>query len=148
MTLIKDADELDRLVLESEAIARGEQPDMAGTGGPAPAASEHGEGGFAPSSPSPASFSEVADFVMLLIQGGYLIAFGPKGVLPNDLSLEAKRNVELLCAKYLPSAVSSFGPETALVGILAVHTFNCYRQCQTTAPSPGSSANAEAGNQP
>jgi len=146
MTLIRDADELDRIVRESESIARGD--DMAGTGGPAPAASANGAGEDSTASPAPASYAEIADLALLLINGGYVIAFGPRAVLPQDLHFEAKRNLELICAKYLPATVAAFGPESALVAVLAVHTFNCYRLCQTTAPLPESSANAEAASQP
>lgn len=146
MTLIKDADDLDRLVQESEAIARGESPDMAGTGGPAPAASDNGAGALS-EEPAPASYSEIADFGLLLINAAYVIAFGPRAVLPAELHHEAKRNLELICAKYLPATVADLGPGSALLGILAIHTFNCYRW-RTTALSPESSASAEAGSQP
>ena len=139
MTLIRNQEELDRIVREAE--------ELAGTGGPAPAASDNGAG-VPTEAPAPASCSEIADLGLLLINGGYMLAFGPAGVLPPDLQREAKKNLELICAKYLPSTVAAFGPESALVAVLAVHTLNCYRLCQTSARSPELSASAEAGNQP
>lgn len=148
MTLIKDQEELDQLLNASEAITRGESPDqMAGTGGPAPAASENGEDA-SPSASSPAPYAEVADLLLLLVNGGYMLAFGPRGILPPNLQQEAKKNLELICAKYLPSTLGSFGPETALAGVLLVHTVHCYQVCRTNVPLPGSSANAAAASQP
>lgn len=149
MTVLRDRNEIDAVIAEAEAIEQGGDPaDVAGGGGPAPGASKSGAEGASPSaSPAPASFTEVARFALLVIDGGFCLAFGKGSQLPDELRPEAQQNLEVICAKYLPRLMGEVGPELALLGILGIHAFNLsQRPWPTTVPAPESSANAEAAN--
>lgn len=151
MTVYKSQADLETLVAEAEAISKGENPEqVAGIGGPAPASPEIGEGDERPSSASsPASFTEVAALGLLVIDSGFLLMFGPGSAMPEPLRGEAQKNIEAICAKYLP-AVSNVGPEMALVSIVAIHAFNCYQAngWRTSVPSRASSGNVGAEKAP
>jgi hypothetical protein len=151
MTVYQSPEDLDSLVAEAEAISKGDDPSkLAGTGGDAPASPEIGEGAGSPSSaPSPASFTEISALGLLVIDSGFLLAFGPGSAMPDPLRGEAQKNLELICAKYLP-AVSNVGPEMALVSLVAIHAFNCYQANggRTAAQSRATSGNVGAEKAP
>lgn len=151
MSVYESQEDLDTLIAEAHAISNGDDPSkLAGNGGPAPATPEIGDGAGSPSSaPSPASFAEIAALGLLVLDSGFLLAFGLGSAIPDPLRGEAQKNIEAICAKYLP-AVSNVGPEMALVSIVAIHAFNCYQAngWRTAAQSRASSGNVGAEKAP